>query len=144
MLDNLNKGIDSGKLAGALLTYLFKAFDCLNHELLIAASEPYGFDPSSLSYIYNYLSDRKQRTKVNNSCSSWSNIKSGDVCMYVCTDVRMYVCTHLRIYTCTHVRFKQPVRTYVFECSRMFEKLTFRVNIHEYYRIVFYNKNSSS
>ena len=37
MLDNLNKGIDTGKLAGALLTDLSKAFDCLNHELLMSS-----------------------------------------------------------------------------------------------------------
>ena len=77
MLDKWNKAIDSGKLAGALLTDLSKAFDCLNHELLIAKLEAYGLDQSSLSYIYSFLSDRKQRTKVNNSYSSWSNIQSG-------------------------------------------------------------------
>ena len=77
MLDKWSKAIDNGKLAGALLTDLSKAFDCLNHELLIAKLEAYGFDQSSLSYIYSYLSDRKQRTKVINSYSSWSNIKSG-------------------------------------------------------------------
>ena len=109
MLDNLNKGI----LAGALLTDLSKAFDCLNHELLIAASEPYGFDPSSLSYIYNYLSDRKQRTKVNNSCSSWSNIKSGDVCIYV----RMYVCTYVRMYVCTYVRMYASTNLHMYACT---------------------------
>ena len=69
--------MDNGKPAGALLTDLSKAFDCLNHELLIAKLETYGFDQSSLSYIYSYLSDRKQRTKVNNSYSSWSNTYSG-------------------------------------------------------------------
>ena len=37
----------------------------------------YGFDHSSLSYIYSYLRDRKQRTKINNSFSSWCDIKSG-------------------------------------------------------------------
>ena len=77
MLDKWNKTIDNGKLAGPLLTDLSKAFDCLNHELLIAKLEAYGFDQLSLSYIYSYLSDRKQRTKVNNSYCSWSNIKSG-------------------------------------------------------------------
>ena len=77
MLDKWYKAMDNGKLAGALLTDLSKAFDCLNHELLIAKLEAYGFDLSSLSYIYSYLSDRKQRTKVNNSYSSWSNITSG-------------------------------------------------------------------
>ena len=73
----MEKAIDSGKLAGALLTDLSKAFDCLNHELLIAKLEAYGFNQLSLSYIYSYLSDRKQRTKVNNSFSEWCNISSG-------------------------------------------------------------------
>ena len=39
--------------------------------------EAYGFDHSSLSYVRSYLTDRKQRTKINNSFSSWYNIKSG-------------------------------------------------------------------
>ena len=77
MLDRWKKAMDNSKLAGALLTDLSKAFDCLNHELLIAKLEAYGFDQISLSYIYSYLSDRKQRTKVNNSFSSWSRIKTG-------------------------------------------------------------------
>ena len=77
MFDKWSKALDNGKIAGALLTDLSKAFDCLHHELLIAKLEAYGFDQSSLSFIYSYLSDRKQSTKVNNSYSSWSNIKSG-------------------------------------------------------------------
>ena len=77
MINKWNKAMDSGKLAGALLTDLSKAFDCLNHELLIAKLEAYGFDNPSLRYIYSYLSDRKQRTKVNNSFSDWCNIVSG-------------------------------------------------------------------
>ena len=60
-----------------LLTDLSKGFDCLNHELLIAKLEAYGFDHSSLAYIYSYLSNRKQRTKVNNSFSKWASITSG-------------------------------------------------------------------
>ena len=77
MIDKWKKAMDKGKLAGALLTDLSKAFDCLNHELLIAKLEAYGFDQASLKYIYSYLSGRKQRTKVNNSYSGWCNITSG-------------------------------------------------------------------
>ena len=50
--------------------------DCLNHGLLIAKLDAYGFNYSSLALIFNYLSDRKQRTKVNNSFSTWSDIKT--------------------------------------------------------------------
>ena len=77
MLESWKRGLDQRKEVGALLTDLSKAFDCLNHELLIAKLEAYGFDDSSLNYIYSYLSDRKQRTKINNSFSSWCDIKSG-------------------------------------------------------------------
>ena len=77
MINKWQKAMDNGKLAGALLTDLSKAFDCLNHELLIAKLEAYGFDNSSLNYIYSYLSERKQRTKVNNSFSEWCNVRTG-------------------------------------------------------------------
>ena len=77
MIDRWQKSMDKGEIAAALLTDLSKAFDCLNHELLIAKLEAYGFDNSSLQYIYSYLSDRKQRTKVNNSFSDWGNILFG-------------------------------------------------------------------
>ena len=75
MLERWKKALDNGKIAGALLTDLSKAFDCLNHELIIAKLEAYGFDHGSLTYILSYLTDRKQRTKVNTSFSSWSNKK---------------------------------------------------------------------
>ena len=77
MLEKWRKALDKRKNAGALLTDLSKAFDCLNHELLIAKLEAYGFDYLSLAYIFSYLSGRKQRTKVNNSFSKWSDIISG-------------------------------------------------------------------
>ena len=48
-----------------------KAFDCLNHELLIAKLNPYGFTLPALKLAHDYLSDKKQRTRVNNSYSTW-------------------------------------------------------------------------
>ena len=52
MLEKWRKALDNGKLAGALLTDLSKAFDCLNHNLMIAKLHAYGFDHSSLAYIF--------------------------------------------------------------------------------------------
>ena len=40
---------------------LSKAFDCLNHELLIAKLEAYGFSRAALKLVHNHLSNRKQR-----------------------------------------------------------------------------------
>ena len=65
------------KVVGALLTDLFKAFDCLHNDLLIAKLETYGFGHSSLILIYNYLPGRKQRTKVNNVYSEWNELETG-------------------------------------------------------------------
>ena len=54
-----------------------KAFDTLNHDLLIAKLEAYGLSINSLRYICSYLSQRLQRTSVNNSFSQWKDIIAG-------------------------------------------------------------------
>ena len=77
MINKWNEAMDKGNFAGSLLTDLSKAFDCLNHELLIAKLEAYGFDNESLAYVYSYLSNRKQRTKINTSLSEWADITTG-------------------------------------------------------------------
>ena len=63
--------VDKGKMFGALLTDLSKAFDCLNHEFLIVKLSAYGFTLLALKLIHNYLSNRKQRVRVNHSYSLW-------------------------------------------------------------------------
>ena len=82
------KALDNKKRAAGALTDLSKAFDCLNHNLLIAKLEAYGFDNSALGYIYNYLKQRKQRTKVGNYYSSWRELLYG-------VPLRLYSGTHI-------------------------------------------------
>ena len=77
MLEKWKNAADKGKVFGALLSDLSKAFDCLSHELLIAKLNAYGFSLSALKLIQNYLSCRKQRTKINNFYSSWEEILFG-------------------------------------------------------------------
>ena len=62
---------------GAILMDLSKAFDTFNHELLIAKLNAYGFSHDSLLLLYSYLANRWQRTKINNTYSSWSEILLG-------------------------------------------------------------------
>ena len=76
MIEKWNKCLDKKGTCGALLTDLSKIFDCLPHKLLLAKLNVYGFDESSLKYMKNYLSDREQRVKINNSIN-WINIFYG-------------------------------------------------------------------
>ena len=77
MLEAWKKALDNKEYAGAILTDLSKAFDCLNHDLLIAKLDAYGFSHDALKFIRSYLKDRKQRTKVGSSFSNWTDIKYG-------------------------------------------------------------------
>ena len=64
------KTVDNGGVFGALLTDLSKAFDCIPHDLIIAILEAYGFHIDALKHIHDYLSNRKQRVKVNDAYRS--------------------------------------------------------------------------
>ena len=77
LIEKWKKSVDNGGAFGALFTDLSKAFDCLSHELLIAKLDAYGFDKNALKLVNSYLSNRKQRVKINNKYSSWSEIIFG-------------------------------------------------------------------
>ena len=66
--------IGNKKIFGTLLTDLTMAFDCLSHNLLIAKLNACGFTIAVLRLVQNYLSNRKQRTKINSDFSSWEEI----------------------------------------------------------------------
>ena len=71
------KCLDKGGISGAILTDLSKAFDCILHDLLIAKLAAYGFDYQSLRIMESFLSNRQQRTKINNAFSRYSEIVYG-------------------------------------------------------------------
>ena len=72
MLEHWKSAVDKGKVFGALLTDLSKAFDCLSHELIIAKLNTYGFSLDVLKLVQSYLS--KKRQGINQFCSSWEEI----------------------------------------------------------------------
>ena len=63
--------------SGAVLMDLSKVFDAINHELLIAKLDAYGFSKKSLELILDYLSNCLQHVKINSTFSSWSEITQG-------------------------------------------------------------------
>ena len=74
LLEKWKNSVDKGKYFGALLPDLSKAFGCLDHELLTAKLNAYGFTLPALRLIHDYLSNRKQRTKIDDNYSSLSEI----------------------------------------------------------------------
>ena len=77
MIDRWKKAVDSNKVFGAILTDLSKAFDCIFHNLLVAKLHALGLSLPALKIIQDYLLNRKQKTKIGSSYSTWQNIISG-------------------------------------------------------------------
>ena len=72
------KTISNKKLrVGALFMDLSKAFDTLDHSLLLAKLSAYCFDNNSLSFVRSYLTNRIQRCKIENHFSNWREITTG-------------------------------------------------------------------
>ena len=77
MIEKFKEPIDRGYEFGALLTELSKAFDCINHPLLIAKLYNYGVSTLSINLIFSYLNNRIHRTKIINCFSERSRIEHG-------------------------------------------------------------------
>ena len=69
--------LDKKGFVGAVLMDLSKAFDTINHYLLIAKLKAYGFREPSLMLIYVYLKDRLQLIKINLTFGEWSEVIQG-------------------------------------------------------------------
>ena len=74
MTEKWKKCLNSNGACGVLLANLSKSFDCLPHSLLIAKRHAYGFDKTSTEYLKDYLSHWKQKLKINETFSNWTNI----------------------------------------------------------------------
>ena len=63
MLKKWMNARDNGNIAGAVLTDLSKAFDCLDHELLIAKLDAYGltFNRWPISIVITPTGSKEQR-----------------------------------------------------------------------------------
>ena len=75
MLEKFKDAIDRGNQFEALLTGLSKAFDCVDHKLLIGKLYEQSVSSSALNIISFYLKHRTQRIKTNDCFRSRSNIE---------------------------------------------------------------------
>ena len=77
LLQSWQKELDEKGMVATVLMDLSKAYDCIPHDLLIGKLSAYGIDSVGLLLISDYLSRRKQRTKIGSSYSSWHDIIRG-------------------------------------------------------------------
>ena len=54
LIERRKNTLDESECSGAILMELSKAFDTINHDLLIAKLGAYGFDTESLKLIRSY------------------------------------------------------------------------------------------
>ena len=78
LLQKWQKELDSSGIVGTILMDLLsKAYDCLPHDLVIAKLKTYGLDTNSLRFLFDYMSCRKQRTKMGSAYNNWSEVLRG-------------------------------------------------------------------
>ena len=75
--ESLKSHLDNNDIAGAVLTDLSKAFDCLPHDLLISKMYQYGVDKSSCKLIASYFKGRYHRVKLGSARSEWLLLTKG-------------------------------------------------------------------
>ena len=77
LIEEWKNKLNKNYVVGAILMDLFKAFDCVPHDLIIAKLHAYSFDIKALKYILSYLTDREQLTRINRIYSIFQIIISG-------------------------------------------------------------------
>ena len=75
--ENLYKNLNSGQATVAVYIDLRKAFDTVNHDILIKKLALLGIRGSNLDWFENYLQNRSQYTFANNLCSSKAAVTCG-------------------------------------------------------------------
>jgi hypothetical protein len=76
-MENLSKRIDEGDEIEAVYLDLSKAFDTVNHRLLLRKLESYGFSASTVTWVAGFLQERSLKVRVRNALSESISISSG-------------------------------------------------------------------
>ena len=77
LLEHISKLLSSGENCLVLFFDLAKAFDTLDHKILLKKLEQYGIRGIPLKLINSYLSERSQQVLVNGSLSSEKQMRIG-------------------------------------------------------------------
>ena len=68
--DEVLLNMEQGRLCGTVFLDLTKAFDTVDHQILLSKLSAYGLSGNSLQWFRSYITDRKQRTSCGNEMSN--------------------------------------------------------------------------
>ena len=77
MIDTWLKAIDDNQLVGTIFLDLQKAFDVVDHSILVKKLGLYGLSENSVKWFSSYLSNRKQKVSLNGCVSDFKEITAG-------------------------------------------------------------------
>ncbi len=69
--------IDNGLINGVVFIDLKKAFDTIDHQIMLQKLRNYGIDQMSLTWFESYLSNRIQKCRVNDQLSNSAPVTCG-------------------------------------------------------------------
>ena len=75
--DDWYVNMDNGRYTANIFIDLKKAFDTVDHDILLAKLRKYGVENLELTWFTSYLTSRKQFCKVNGICSKTEDIRCG-------------------------------------------------------------------
>uniref|UniRef100_A0A3B3B509 Reverse transcriptase domain-containing protein n=1 Tax=Oryzias melastigma TaxID=30732 RepID=A0A3B3B509_ORYME len=76
-VEEITNALESKQIAVGIFIDIKKAFDTVDHNLLLHKLEKYGFRGLVLKWIKSYLTNRRQYVQLGDVCSSEMNIISG-------------------------------------------------------------------
>jgi len=69
--------LNNKRIVGGIFFDLEKAFDCVNHDILLAKMEFYGIRGVMYTLIKSHLQNIHQRVNFNNKLLKWDKINIG-------------------------------------------------------------------
>ena len=77
MCDSWYENMDNGKLTGVVFVDIRKAFDSIDHDILLEKLAYYGVSQIEHTWLQSYLANRQQQCQVNGFFSEKREIKCG-------------------------------------------------------------------
>ncbi len=70
IVHNIFEDLEKGKYKAGIYLDRSKAFDTVDHEILLEKLNHYGIRGQTLTWFKSYLNDRQQFTQINNRTST--------------------------------------------------------------------------